>query len=169
MARHYPLESLGAVRRLSKERRARDLNCQTQRTENAETALASARAAHQRHIEAAGAIELDERKRLVEGKARAGDLAATGAWRSAADRQAASLARQVRKTERQCSEERSAQGAARKLLAAAEADVKAADEHRARWQSREAACAQTRADDDAADVWLSRERHPSSRKRDRGP
>jgi hypothetical protein len=156
VVRHYPLEPLRAVRRLAKERRAHELNCQTQRTEHAEAALASSRAAHQRCVEATSAVEHAERKRLAQGKACAGDLAATAAWRSAAERQAASLAQQTRKAERRVSEERTAEEAARKRLAAAQADTKAADEHRARWQAREAARAQTRADDDAAEVWLSR-------------
>jgi len=169
VVRHDPLETLGVVRRLSKERRADELKCQAQRTENAETALVSARAAHRRRLEANVAIEVDERRRVGEGRARAADLAAADAWRSGAERQAASLAQRERQAERRLSEERTVQEGARKRLAAAEADAKAAEEHRARWQARRAARAQTRADDDAAEVWLSRQRRPGGAKRDRGP
>jgi hypothetical protein len=168
VVRRYPLESLAAVRQLSKERRALDLRRQARRAENAKAALASARAAHQQCLEAAATIEVRERARVTDGRARAGDLAATAAWRSAAEQQAADLAQQVRKAERQHSDESAAQDAARKALAAAEADAKATDQHRARWQSSTAARAQTCAEDEAAEVWLNRQPAPGSRKRDRG-
>jgi hypothetical protein len=169
VVRYYPLEALGVVRRLSKERRADELQRQAKRTENAETALASARAAHQRCLEANAAVAVDEHERLREGRARAGDLAATDAWRAGAELQAANLARQARKAERQLSEERVIHEDARKRLAAAEADGKATAEHRARWHARKAARAQARADDDAAEVWLSRQHRSGSGKQGRGP
>lgn len=168
MVRHYPLESLGTARGLARERRAQELKRQVQRTEKAATAAASARAAHQRRLEANRAVELEEQSRLSEGEARAGDLMATAAWRSSAERQAAASVQQAQKAERQLSEEVRAERTARGSLSSAEADAKAVAKHRARWHENEEAHAAVLAEDEAGDVWLSRHRRAGN-KRDKGP
>ena len=156
MRRRYPFEALHGVRQERVEQRAVELSSQTRRREQASRERERAEQALRAEEWTLAEVARSERARLEQGVQRAADLQAElgfaqGAARRISERSAAEQAAREREKRESVAESR-----ARGVLALADADSRAVEKHRERWQRARAAAAERDADDDALDHFNSR-------------
>jgi hypothetical protein len=155
------------VRQERVERRAVELSSQTRRSELATRERERAEQALRAEERALADVAESERMRLEHGVQRAADLQAElqfarGAARRISERSAIELSARDREQRESAAESR-----ARAVLAQADADSRAVEKHRERWQRAVAAAEERDADDDALDHFNSRAVGPRGSTRDR--
>jgi hypothetical protein len=154
--RRYPLEPLGALRKQRVDDRTRQLSAQMERVDQARGAHAAARRTREREEAQLDRTARAERERLARGEARAGDLAREAIWARAEAGRVAGLRRSELAASEREQVERKREIDDRHALARADADARAVERHRERWQADRERGLERNEEDEALDRFNAR-------------
>ncbi len=158
MKRRYPLETLRHVKSRSVDDRATEVGDAMKRTKKAaEEALRAAAERHREEDETTN-VAARERARLEDGESSVADLARAGDYTLGAEDRVTKKRAAETCAEQALLEETERETEARDRLTRADADAKAVEKHRDKWQARENAAADQAEDEAAEEVWNSRRR-----------
>ena len=164
MKRRYPLEPLGALRKQRVDERTRQLSQQLERVDQASEAHAAARRTRERGEAKLDRTARSELERLERGEARVADIESAALWARAEAARVAGLCRAELGAAERERDERSREAEDRQALAQADADSRAVERHRERWQAERAAGLERNEEDEALDRFNTRARRPKERK-----